>query len=676
MVISSNKSPSPTIRKENLDSRTQEIGMRKSFNGNFLTRHSRPATPANSPSEFTRRSLGQKEGLRGSCEFKENEKDQKKMMKESKGTKSFMAPTISAISKISPSPRKKVLAERNELVRSSVSESEGKNFMGGDLEVEEDHVLKPEIGVDSQVISYLSEPHENFYKPRALEFEESEPDSSSIAVLIPETVSIAAPPMASPSPSLAPKYDSAPCSKARPLPLPSPSSAMAPLDSDPHMPPYDPKTNYLSPRPQFLHYRPKLRTEVKKLEDSLPSDTSFSDTETTEEDTLSSGSFKESEEDSSSEVLSEISSTEPNYSQSKVSRKSKSRSCFRSKSIFLLLVFALAALFIPVAETPVLTPSVSFKDQTFKFDDELATMAKFARENLDGLASNLKIWSAQTFSYVSDLISSPKDVADLGPSLQFRNWTIPSEPIGYDEYQYQGLDNVEIEIEGEEITELEMVSDGEDSEMVTEGGEMPLEEVVCNVESQMGEEVHSVVIEDFEMAAEDGDELQMEEVVNDIESLMREEVYSVVTEEHSPMIEVESLDFPPENSELNVDYQSSEFDFSPTEVPELDVLPEMTELDSSSAQFVDPDTTSLDASSQIQTPELISLRQDMYPPTESTELNGESQTAAVNVMENTFSVQQVVAAISAVFAMVATSVYCYLKHKKPIAKCRRLVSLR
>ncbi|KAL5704693.1 hypothetical protein ACHQM5_023083 [Ranunculus cassubicifolius] len=227
-----------------------------------------------------------------------------------------------------------------------------------------------------------------------------------------------------------------------------------------------------------------------------------------------------------------------------------------------------------------------------------------------------------------------------------------------------------------------MVSDGEDGEMVTEGGEMPLEEVVYNVESQMGEEVHSVVIEtevrpsmiieDFEMAAEDGDELPMEEVVYDIESLMREEVYSVVTEEHSPMIEVESLDFPLENSELNVDYQSSEFDFSPTEVPELDVLPEMTELDSSSAQFVEPDTTSLDASSQIQTPELISLRQDMYPPTESTELNGESQTAAVNVMENTFSVQHVVAAISAVFAMVATSVYCYLKHKKPITKVQKV----
>ncbi|KAL5717256.1 hypothetical protein ACHQM5_010297 [Ranunculus cassubicifolius] len=53
MVISSNKSPSPTIRKENLDSRTQEIGVRKSFNGNFLTRHSRPATPANSPSPNT-----------------------------------------------------------------------------------------------------------------------------------------------------------------------------------------------------------------------------------------------------------------------------------------------------------------------------------------------------------------------------------------------------------------------------------------------------------------------------------------------------------------------------------------------------------------------------------------------------------------------------------------------
>ncbi|MCI93272.1 hypothetical protein A2U01_0114570, partial [Trifolium medium] len=61
------------------------------------------------------------------------------------------------------------------------------------------------------------------------------------------------------------------------------------------MPPYDPKTNYLSPRPQFLHYKPKPRMD---LEDSFIMSGSFSDTEVTE-DTQSDESQKESEDVSS-----------------------------------------------------------------------------------------------------------------------------------------------------------------------------------------------------------------------------------------------------------------------------------------------------------------------------------------------------------------------------------------
>ena len=47
-----------------------------------------------------------------------------------KGSKNFMTPTISAASKINSSPRKKVLVERNEPVRTSISFFDGKSPFG------------------------------------------------------------------------------------------------------------------------------------------------------------------------------------------------------------------------------------------------------------------------------------------------------------------------------------------------------------------------------------------------------------------------------------------------------------------------------------------------------------------------------------------------------------------
>ncbi|CAL8177004.1 unnamed protein product [Prunus armeniaca] len=63
---------------------------------------------------------------------------------------------------------------------------------------------------------------------------------------------------------------------------PKSSPVIAPLDDDPAAHPYDPKTNYLSSRPQFLHYRPNPRIEYylskeregKRLEDNFISGSS------------------------------------------------------------------------------------------------------------------------------------------------------------------------------------------------------------------------------------------------------------------------------------------------------------------------------------------------------------------------------------------------------------------
>ncbi|XP_039040151.1 uncharacterized protein LOC120178356 [Hibiscus syriacus] len=130
---------------------------RRSFSGNPFTkpvvitnpRAFNPKTAANSPSDFPRRhSTG-----RGSVDSlsdldKENSKDQipkptrLRSPAPSKGTKNFMAPTISAASKINASPRKKVLVERNEPARSSVSFSDIKGLTMEDKESTPEVALK------------------------------------------------------------------------------------------------------------------------------------------------------------------------------------------------------------------------------------------------------------------------------------------------------------------------------------------------------------------------------------------------------------------------------------------------------------------------------------------------------------------------------------------------------
>ncbi|XP_039038098.1 uncharacterized protein LOC120175572 [Hibiscus syriacus] len=63
---------------------------------------------------------------------------------------------------------------------------------------------------------------------------------------------------------------------------------LASFVSDPLMVPYDPKTNYLSPRPQFLHYRTNPRIELYRERegvqlDELYASESYSDTDVTAE---------------------------------------------------------------------------------------------------------------------------------------------------------------------------------------------------------------------------------------------------------------------------------------------------------------------------------------------------------------------------------------------------------
>ncbi|ONH92061.1 hypothetical protein PRUPE_8G151500 [Prunus persica] len=241
-----------------------------------------PNTPANSPSENPGLiSMGTVVTFHGK---NQNCKQMRvRSSSGSNGTKNFMSPTISAASKVTASPRKKILVERNEPVRaSSVSFSDLKSSSLNPT-VEDPQHMTPTTQKDIDSEELLCSKNEPEEEPVCVKASE-EPDSVNL------------------DPSF--KISPPPC-------CPKSSPVIAPLDDDPAAHPYDPKTNYLSPRPQFLHYRPNPRIEYylrkeregKRLEDNFISGSS-SDTDTTEE-TQSEYSQKELEDVTSDAVVKE-----------------------------------------------------------------------------------------------------------------------------------------------------------------------------------------------------------------------------------------------------------------------------------------------------------------------------------------------------------------------------------
>ncbi|CAK9137930.1 unnamed protein product [Ilex paraguariensis] len=474
MAIPSNRSPSPVFTRPNPNPRNSQNNstFRRSFSGNPFPRPSvttnprslNPVTPANSPSDFAGRHYEGKEdpvSLRGS-EEKENEKDQNlKGVKARSPAKNFMSPTISAASKFTPSPKKKILAERNEPVQTSISVSSGKvRFNSVNLsDITEDSDLKPSnMSLDqnetgsSLVESLDSTNVEPGQIKEATAMNLNTESSLSEAPLNSQNVSESLSEVISVSSDF---VNVEPSTKSRPFSS-SVSPIIAPLDADPSLPPYDPKTNYLSPRPQFLHYKPNPRIELylnkekglgigeaKQLEESFNSENS-SDADLTEE-TQSEDSQKESEEASLVEMIPEevaepdvpepvtigtpISTevdTEISKETVEVKRVSKLRLFTRSTSISLLLLFLIACVSVSVTDSPVIDTSV-WQDMRFsKLYDSSEVI--FAKENFDGLARNFKHWSANSVSYLYKLIPIPSEAERLG-ALRFSNLTALQEDI-------------------------------------------------------------------------------------------------------------------------------------------------------------------------------------------------------------------------------------------------------
>ncbi|WJX96885.1 hypothetical protein P8452_78026 [Trifolium repens] len=425
--------------------RNSEISnpMRRSFTGNPFPKPSLIAnprstfshTPANSPSDFSRKSF---------VDDKENGNDHilkpakvRSPAATSKSTKNFMSPTISASIKMAESPRKKILTERNEPAPCSDPKIHARKVTFADpLEQK-----RLDASFDGNGIPYPCYESENL-------------SDSNVVPLIPmddlsfDTMHMNVPliphdeihteslfehvPQDHDSVNLDPTFKLSPAAATPPVSYTA--NVIDPLvDADPSMPPYDPKTNYLSPRPQFLHYKPKPRME---LEDSFIMSGSFSDTEVTE-DTQSDESQKESEDVSSDETVKqeEDQISEPSPVRTVMPEKTiepkelrKSHFSLRSKAAALILLLSVAFVSFSISNSPGIDLAVfeefygAYKSNEFSefaranFDQ----FSQFAKANYDGLSQNLHIWFTKSLSSISEFISDVRGARSLS-QLQYFN---------------------------------------------------------------------------------------------------------------------------------------------------------------------------------------------------------------------------------------------------------------
>ncbi|CAO2813581.1 unnamed protein product [Amaranthus hypochondriacus] len=493
-----NRSPSPM--KPNPNTRILQekegFGARKSFHGypfvksTIVTqpRNLTTNTPANSPAEYTRTSsFGREYGIPfQDNEQKENEKDPNSRIPArvrspsmSKGTKNFMSPTISAASKINPSPRKKVLGERNEPIRTSASLSDGKfHFFSGDS---------------------LDFNDENDPKEQAVDLD------TDLVVLSPEL-----PLNSAKSCDSLPLSDMPKVTSSDNLGL-DVENSIAPLDADPSVvPPYDPKTNFLSPRPRFLYYKPESNIEkTLSFEYDLGSD-STSETESSEVETSSV------EEKS---VCSNLPSME---TEELDEPKMKAKSWFGGKwKAFCLILFMLGFLM----------NSQIYRNPSLNFE--------LVGENFNGVVQNAKIWSVQSVGYLYKIVYKEVDVKFSPlPVNNFTGW-------------------LEKETEDSLLREFKKLDCYEAEKHEQVSGFLPFDELTKDLASEEAEEDY--IVEDEEVSVELTKDLESEEAeedciledskINEFERETLEE--SVMLEDAVEMIEEASFVNEPENREAH-----------------------------------------------------------------------------------------------------------------------------
>ncbi|KAK9071090.1 hypothetical protein SSX86_009658 [Deinandra increscens subsp. villosa] len=502
--MASNRSPSP-ISSKNRQNSGWNSTTRTSFNGTPFVRpnalinpkFSNPQSSPNPPTptdHMKRNSMNRKST---SSLFQDGKENQKDSYLRSPVKKNFMAPTISAASKFTPSPRKRILGEKNDVpiiiarasIQFPVKDSDFKSEQPPPT-FEETNCCSDESKTTDESMEMLSGVTQ---------------DSGTISV--------------------------------RPFccsPITS-SPIVVPIESDPNLPPYDPKKNFLSPRPQFLRYKPNPRIEnllnkegsddcgeeedhVTSLESSFNLSENSSDNEEEEEEEKEC-EFDEKEVDSVNEVEEEekdcdfdekevvsVHGSSENLTEkvseakevdSKVEKAWKTRVFAGSKAIsFVFLVLLAYCCLVSVTNSPPMDLPI-YKDVGFpEIYHESLKLVQFARESLDVLVANLENWSMDFLSYISNQKSQLFPTREKS-AIRFFNLTVEEEFVLN---RHIGTDYIqEVQEHDEEISdEIEVMEEEEYDEEMSDEIELMEEEDFeemgddYEVVNEQANEIHSV----------------------------------------------------------------------------------------------------------------------------------------------------------------------------------------
>ncbi|KAL1220959.1 hypothetical protein V5N11_012227 [Cardamine amara subsp. amara] len=471
--------------------------MRRSFRGSQF------------PADSSRRNSIGRESNRVEFGDKENQSDKEQIsnvIKFSKGSKNFMSPTISAVSKINPSPRKKILSDKNEVsrsfekthhqvqVRSSVSFSEVISIIGEDKDNEK-------ICIDEKKQLDEEESHDITVTDFDEKLEDKSNDESSFKMSpLPPTV-----------PYTFPVFES--------------------HEVDPLVAPYDPKKNYLSPRPQFLHYKPNPRIEhhfdeSRKLEELFTSESSSSDTDLSAEESQQEEEVSSEEgvvavkEEKAEEILVEdgeegLEAAESDEEEEEVVGESieeethqiSKQSRFKTFKLF-GWILALGVVYLLVVSSVTFTQPDIIKDSPFYQFHISPEIIKSARESYEQLSVKLVMWAESSLVYMDKLISSLREEEEFGHShIQFYNLTNIWEDGRLSDTVFQTTSG-EISVAGLLVDSQEWSLEEMDIEEENVGhqensGEISLEEGGDEVEQESeGREENSEMVYEYEKQTE------------------------------------------------------------------------------------------------------------------------------------------------------------------------------
>ncbi|KAG6473133.1 hypothetical protein ZIOFF_067040 [Zingiber officinale] len=318
------------------------------------------------------------------------------------GGKNFMSPTISAASKaVTASPRRKILAEKNEAAVASSVRSSLSSLPDESPVIMEEAPAEREVGAGPLLNQNLWEAGDSSEICSEQEDVELEVKNHRVSGAL-----------------------SSPCSFSRSTS--TTTAAIASLDADPILPPYDPHTNYLSPRPQFLHYRPNPRIEQywldesglievgdgKRLEDSFSSESCDNSEEQNEEET-SSNLQKECEDVPAASDEEDIAAIRASESESKIKSSGVGRSFLKYTFASCLLVSVIACLLGSFGGYPVLSPTVLKLPTSRQAIDHLHMSEYISAVNLAEVCRRLGLWSFEAVAYRTRVNAMPRQ--EFGP---------------------------------------------------------------------------------------------------------------------------------------------------------------------------------------------------------------------------------------------------------------------